>query len=382
MSNRKPLLLALMLVLGCSMSACKKKRSVPLQKAQTIAKKVEPVKLAGIFFDEVRRVADPFPIAEVQVFPILAEYQPKVGPYTTLAKAIQSKTAVIREINESGEVGTLEVKNTGKTAIYILAGTIVKGGKQDRQIGQDITVPPERAVAVNAFCVEHGRWTSTREGKSTEGTFVPLDVLALRGVRVAGQHKQNQHEVWSKVAKINEYHGTAPESETLLASLDSEKSRKQRGELADQMTKSMDAFAPQTQVVGAAFAIRGKIHSVRFFANHDLYQLFNRTLFLTVAQEALTARLQHPDSKEKYKAVTAVDIRNFLREIDTVPTVETRPTAGANDNIHRMSKHGYSAKSMLKAIPTSRTQGTAIPTKQAPATKSKVSVSGNYESSY
>src|SRR4029079_8804388 len=82
-----------------------------------------------------------------------------------------------------GEVNRLVIDNKGDKAIFVLAGTLVKGGKQDRQIAQDFIIPPGKTVPVDAFCVEHGRWTANREGKGTDGLFEAQKVLAVKEVR-------------------------------------------------------------------------------------------------------------------------------------------------------------------------------------------------------
>ena len=60
--------------------------------------------------------------------------------------------------SSGAQVSELVVENKGDQAILILAGTLLKGGNQDRQISQDFIVPAKKTVAVGAFCVEQGRW--------------------------------------------------------------------------------------------------------------------------------------------------------------------------------------------------------------------------------
>ena len=58
--------------------------------------------------------------------------------------------------------------------IFVLAGTIVKGGN------------PKQTSPVDAFCVEHGRWNGNRDGRATAGHFGTSEVLATSKVRAAG----------------------------------------------------------------------------------------------------------------------------------------------------------------------------------------------------
>ena len=55
--------------------------------------------------------------------------------------------------NVSGSVNTLIAKNISTDTIFIMAGEVVKGGKQDRVIGKDVVIPPGKEINLSAFCV-------------------------------------------------------------------------------------------------------------------------------------------------------------------------------------------------------------------------------------
>src|SRR5580698_8913098 len=63
-------------------------------------------------------------------------------------------------VHETGTVGQLEIENlSGTLDLYIQAGDVVKGGRQDRTLGVDFVLPAKSGrVAVPSFCVESGRW--------------------------------------------------------------------------------------------------------------------------------------------------------------------------------------------------------------------------------
>ena len=148
-------------------------------------------------------VGDGTQIGNLTVFPVLTREQPDLGPFTTLEAALARGEAEVREVGEQGQVNALAVENKGETPIFVLAGTVLEGGKQDRQVGQDVVVGGKQQVNVEAFCVEQGRWTAQREGRTTGGKFAPAKVLADSNVRAAGQYEKNQSQVWSEVSKVN-----------------------------------------------------------------------------------------------------------------------------------------------------------------------------------
>ena len=75
----------------------------------------------------------------------------------TLAEAIEKD--VVR-VYETGNVNELAVENQGDEAVFIQAGDIVKGGKQDRSLTVSLVLPPHsERTPIASFCVEPGRWS-------------------------------------------------------------------------------------------------------------------------------------------------------------------------------------------------------------------------------
>ena len=61
---------------------------------------------------------------------------------------------------ETGQVNELAIENVSPDrAVFVQAGDIVKGGRQDRVFSQDLVLKPRSGrVPIDAFCVESGRW--------------------------------------------------------------------------------------------------------------------------------------------------------------------------------------------------------------------------------
>lgn len=84
---------------------------------------------------------------------------PKTTPYMTLAEALAAGVLTIREAEGGGEVQTLLVTNTGTRPVFLMAGEVVLGGKQDRCVARDTLVPAgAKGFPVHVYCVEQGRW--------------------------------------------------------------------------------------------------------------------------------------------------------------------------------------------------------------------------------
>jgi hypothetical protein len=287
------------------------------------------------------------------VFPVLAKDQPDLGRFVTLDQALEKKAAVVRETDASGSVNTLVIENKGDEGIFVLAGTVVKGGKQDRQIAQDFAIGPKQTLAVDAFCVEPHRWDASRQGVATQNRFGTYKTMATSGVRAAGQYKKNQLEVWSKVGEVNQQNGKRSATGSLAASLEDGEIAAAQLALAKKVGAFLDGVDPQREVVGMAYAVEGKVRGVRWFANHALYGLYREALFNTAALEAITAeRASAGKPKSAAPPLTPEAVKAFIDDIDRAQVNEERPTLGDNVNHYKESKMGYGSSSTLKGAST------------------------------
>lgn len=292
------------------------------------------------------------------VFPVLSKKQDDIGPITTLDAALAKGAASVHELGggangEGAQVNALVIENKGTVPVYVLAGTIVKGGKQDRQIGQDFIVGANQTVPVDAFCVEHGRWTTNREGIATGGQFGVVGLLTDSRVRTAAEHDKDQGQVWAKVQKVNEANKKEAASGTLLASVDSADIVARRTALAKQADTFLSTVQPGDDVVGLAYAVDGKVRSVRWFSHHKVFELFRGTLVGTAAMEAITARAEAAAAGKPAVSppppIAAADVSRFVHDVQENKVKEQRSTPGLNVNEIRDSKDGYSSSTMFKA---------------------------------
>ncbi len=302
------------------------------------------------------RIGESVVVDDVTLFPVYATFQRDPGPITTLPAALGAGTAEVRELgsDSSGfaverragpQVNTLLIDNRGDLPVYVLGGTVVKGGNQDRQIGQDFIVAAHTQVPVDAFCVEHGRWNGNRDGSATGGKFVAMDQLAVSSVRVAGQYESNQGEVWAEVAKVNSTAGKSAASGTLLATLDDTELVAKRRELSRRLLAKLAEVAPQAELVGTAYAVGGSVRGVRWFASHRLFGMFQETLANTAAADAIAAR--GGTAPRTPPRLDAKDVKRFMAEIDSA-RAEDKSTQAGNVNTYRKAKAGYGSSTNYK----------------------------------
>jgi hypothetical protein len=321
-------------------------------------------------------VGEPKTFENLTVLPIFAKTQVDVGALTTLEAALAKGKAEVREVGASGDdgpavpsqqgrsrhggggaqVNTLVIENKGDVAIYVLAGTVVKGGNQDRQIGQDFIIEPKQATPIDAFCVEHGRWTAARDGRATGGKFGATQQLVTSTVRAAAQYKKDQSAVWANVEKVNEAHHKSASSGTLMATLDAPDVQQKRLALVEKVSGFLATAPPNEKLVGFAYAIDGHVKGARWFASHTVFDLFRGQLVSGAAVDALTAQAERGGAPPPAAApVKPESVVSFVDDVDKAAVTEKRDTAGSNSNEYRESKQGYGSKAFRKPSPAAPT---------------------------
>ncbi len=248
----------------------------------------------------------------------------------TLQEALAAGAVRLRE---TGRVNRLEIENLGDKPVFIQAGDIVKGGKQDRVVTASLILPPRSGrVPLGAFCVEKGRW-SKRSGEavhrfSSSTTRMPskegkLALYAEPQPKVPGQQRRrdgdihrNQQKVWSTVDRIQQrlarQVGAKVRSEKSRTSLQLALENKQlRKALAGYRTALARLVAAHPDAVGYVFAVNGRINSGDEYATNALFSKLWPKLLRASATEALSVRPKAA-ALPKQTHPTPVAVRAFI----------------------------------------------------------------------
>src|SRR5262249_28235240 len=71
----------------------------------------------------------------------------------------------------------------------------------DRTLALDLIVPPKsRRIPIEAFCVEHGRW-SRRGDEAVTAFSASNNMLASKDLKIAAKARGSQGDVWANVSK-------------------------------------------------------------------------------------------------------------------------------------------------------------------------------------
>jgi hypothetical protein len=297
----------------------------------------------------------------------------------TLAEAL-SKGSV--QVTETGRVNELRVENTGGEEVFIQAGDIVKGGRQDRVLVVSLLLPPRSgAVPISSFCVEPGRWSArggedpTRFASASETMPSRRALLVLASppparaadarapdARPANARAENeqrrggddtanrQREVWDSVAKTQSNLAAglgAPVTATQSAT--SLQLSLEHAVLKEAQAPFLAALeAPGLEdgdVIGYVAAINGRPVSANVYPSHGLFRKVWPKQLAAVVTEAIgdpagaspppapttgavEAFLAAPERGTPQERKTAADMSQETREGDGALYTEARSSSG------------------------------------------------------
>jgi hypothetical protein len=237
-------------------------------------------------------VSEPVTHANLAVYFVYGDDAFDGETFLTLQEALKAKCIVVRE---TGRVRQLTVKNTGETPIYIRAGEIVRGGKQDRVLPYDMIVPAQsQELPIDSFCVEQGRW-SGRTGQSA-GTFAASENAAGSNALLTGAaYTGDQGKVWADIAemqtKLAKAGGgamlDADAGSSLELTMESKGVREAVRAYEDALGKALQG---RRRVVGMATAVNGKIYVVDIYGSSALFRKLWPKLLKAQAVQAVAHR--------------------------------------------------------------------------------------------
>jgi ARG and Rhodanese-Phosphatase-superfamily-associated Protein domain len=224
--------------------------------------------------------------------------------YITLDEGLAARTVTVREKGSAtggdrSEVNELEIENRSDKWLFLQAGDIVKGGKQDRTIMTDLTLAPQSGPQpLAAFCVEHGRWVPSAEGMAFRNN---PGIVAGASLKRAIQGEKSQSRVWQEVAKAESRAVAAVHIEAGPAAASPRlSSTGTYNAIAENKTVSTyrDAYVrallptirKHTKAIGLAVAINGKVTSADVYASPALFQRMTEKLLNSYALEGFLAR--------------------------------------------------------------------------------------------
>jgi len=181
----------------------------------------------------------------------------------TLDEAMEKGGLVIKEL-EPEDVNRLMVQNKSSDWIFIMAGEILTGSKQDRILKDDLLLPPKSGkIIVSAYCVEKGRWTYNTEKFSSNKTVSNINV------RQKARESCEQDKVWHAVSETQSNCGFTPSTGALNETYSAPAIQKNIDDLYDRF-KNLPGEYPGMN--GVAVVIGDEILCSDLFGKKELFK--------------------------------------------------------------------------------------------------------------
>jgi hypothetical protein len=247
-----------------------------------------------------------FTYANLRLYPVSAKDNFKkefkdVGKYMSLQEALAKKKVKITEKSNGSEVNTLTIENISGDTIIVIPGQVIKGGKQDRIINQDMVLKPKSGKKdLSVFCVESGRW-EPRSGSRTGSSYAFNEGYSYGSMdlRKTVEKTKTQGKVWEKVEEINKKNATETDTKTYTAITNSQDfTKKQNAYL--QFFK--DKFNAQADIIGVIVVSGDKVVGCDMFATNEIFRQNYVSLLHSYIAEAIINGKPVTISSEKVKA--------------------------------------------------------------------------------
>lgn len=265
---------------------------------------VEPAAL-DVSLGEGQTLGDPVVHGNLAVYPVRASVHAEIAEYLTLDEALEKGLIEVTE-RDDADPNSVSVTNHADLPVYLMAGEVILGGKQDRVVAKDTVVPAHAEKhAVSVFCVEPHRWTG--EG----GGFKESGLQASSSVRKAAQVEEDQGQVWARVADENTVAEAAPATGTYRAGA-------KEGRVAEAAEAYVDAILPaleqDEEAVGMVVAVDGEVVSADVYASQSLFGKLRRKLLAAHARDAAASAVQGNAREEVPPQTAAGEFLQRARE--------------------------------------------------------------------
>ena len=261
---------------------------------------------------------------------------------------------LLNELNDvSGSVNAVEITNNSDKNLFILAGEVIIGGKQDRVVTCDLLIKPNEKKKVEVCCVEQGRWSA---GITSFGYYelnfsnVTRNNISI-GIRKEIQSKGQaaQSVVWNKVARHNISIGNDNTSDTYVKFIkhNEEKMNKLNKILADKLVK-------QESVCGFIACINGEIVGLELFANSKIYKLFEERMLKSYVLDAISENIKN---KYEVSISSTKEKLELLKKEYSLKLIDAKPE---NPELKRLAKIIKKLEEQLKEYQNKINENTPV----------------------
>lgn len=209
---------------------------------------------------------------------LLSIYDNNVFHQQILEQTQQKSIIEIDLINE------LLITNVSEDTLYLMAGEVIRGGKQDRVVANDMLILPKaEKVALPVFCVEKGRWNYKKDAMQPFNEYFHVSSMQIRQ---AVQQSENQELIWKVIDKINRKNQVVSKTQAYTELAQSGVFRTQ---FMNYFNYFKGIFAEKKAVIGLVVVSGNEILGCDLFATPHLFEQQYNSLLYSYCTEAITS---------------------------------------------------------------------------------------------
>ena len=326
--------------------------------------------------DQGTRISGPHAHANLAVYFVHGVSAGGAVPLTLQEALAKGQVQVV----ETGRVNELQIENTGSEQVFIQAGDIVKGGKQDRVLTVSFLLPANSGrLPIASFCVEQGRWSArgkedqakfssageampsrsallamaapppAKEQAQPQGGAATTGSLPSAAMRVGREHDEvssKQRQVWDSVAVtqrklsqgLNAPVASPQSASSLQLALENEKLKEAR-------TAYIGALQPAGEkdgdIVGYVVAINGKMSAANLYPSNALFRKMWSKQLAAVVTEAIGETTASAPTAAMPPAPAPAAATEFLAAAEKGQSYERAVAAGTRQEVREADKSLY-----------------------------------------
>lgn len=279
-------------------------------------------------------VLEPEQHGGLTLYPLVARADFPLAQVATLDEALKRKALVVTELEGGAQVNALLLENVSERPIFVMAGEILRGAKQDRTMQNDLLIPPKSGkMKVSVFCTEHGRWVENSKSFESAEQAVP------NSVRRSAKVDKSQGRVWSSIAQNQDkLRAAAPTA----AAKDVYEAPHVQADLKPFLDRLSALPKRHAHVVGVVAAYGDRLVAVDLFGDDDLFARLYPKLLRSYVVDVLNDK-----PKGAYSAKDAAAVLATAR----AGTWVRRGTEGAGSALELSQTRTHGSALLKEAMP-------------------------------
>ncbi|MEM7393030.1 MAG: DUF6569 family protein [Verrucomicrobiota bacterium] len=245
-------------------------------------------------------VGEPQHYRGLTVFPLELRSGGHASGIRSLDEALRNRWISIRELDRP-TVSSVAIRNDSRHHVFLMAGEILLGGKQNRIVRNDVLLPPDsRYIDVDVYCGEKERWNTPIT------TYRSAPGVANDRLRKMAARESSQNRIWSEIdTQLSRSKVASPTRDYQQVYEDRDLKRR-----ADECV-SRFRRCWRSRTVGAVVLSGGVIQSCDVFADPSLFEKLRDKITRSWAVNMPEVR---SDWRGRVAVPTKQAIHAFLRE--------------------------------------------------------------------